>query len=341
MTRNNAPGGQPVRTGRAAFVATTGGHLVEMRLLATLLEPERHHDALWITHRTPQSESVLEGERVLFVDFVEARDIFAAARRAPLITRTMRAARVDAVYSTGAALALSALPAARLVGAPATYIESLTRPLGPSMTGRVLSLLPWIRMLTQYTSRAGRRWKYRMSLMDSFVTRTSSTTPAPRRVFVTFGTVGRYEFRRLLDRLVAILPADCDVVWQTGSTRVDGLMIDARPMMTDVEFQAEIARADVVVAHAGCGTFLRCLGLGKAPVMVPRRSAYDEHVDDHQEQLAQVAATRGLAVMREADQVTWDDLVQAAAIRVLGRESKDDTLGPASGAPGADPVRDA
>src|SRR5690606_23340360 len=92
--------------------------------------------------------------------------------------------------------------------------------------------------------------------------------------------------------------------------------IDARPMMTEAEFRAEVARADVVVAHAGCGTFLQCLELGKAPAMVPRRAAHDEHVDDHQEQLASVAAGRGLAVMREADELRWADLCEAAAIRV-------------------------
>src|SRR5699024_10488027 len=129
--------------------------------------------------------------------------------------------------------------------------------------------------------------------------------PPPRRVLVTVGTAGRYEFRRLLDRLVAVIPPGCQVVWQTGATDVSGLPVDARPMMSDAEFQDEISRADVIVAHAGCGTFLRSLELGKVPVLVPRRAAFDEHVDDHQEQLARTAAAKGLAVMQEADEVDW------------------------------------
>lgn len=305
---------------RPAFVASTGGHLIEMRLLAELLEPERHHRALWITHRTPQSETVLAGEDVLFVDLVQTRDLKAAVRVTPEIVRAMRDNRVDAVYSTGAAIALSALSPALLVGARANYVESLTRPLGPSMTGRLLSMLPWVRTLTQYEARAGRRWRYQASLMDTFVTRVVAT-PHPRRVFVTVGTAGRYEFRRLLDRLVEVLPDDCEVVWQTGSTSTAGLGINARPMMTDTEFQHQISRADVVVAHAGCGTFLRCLELGKVPVLVPRRAVHDEHVDDHQAQLARVAESRGLAVMREADAVAWADLCQAAGIAVARRRS--------------------
>ncbi len=304
------------RDGRPAFIASTGGHLVEMRLLAPVLEPGRHRQALWVTHRTPQSESALAGEDIVFVDHVGSRDYAGVVRVAPRILRALRTHDVDTVYSTGAAIALSALPLARLSGARTTYVESLTRPLGPSMTGRILGALPWGRVLTQYEALAGRRWKYAVSLMDSFIASRSAAPARPRRVFVTIGTVGQYQFRRVLERLVDVLPPECEVTWQTGTTRTDGLGIDARPMMTEAEFRAEVARADVVVAHAGCGTFLQCLELGKAPVMVPRRAAHDEHVDDHQEQLASVAAGRGLAVMREADELRWADLCEAAAIRV-------------------------
>lgn len=316
---------QPLAVGRRggrrrpAFVATTGGHLVEMRLLASLLEPERHRQALWITHRTPQSETVLAGEDVLFVDFVHTRDLRAAVRVTPEVVAALRAHRVDAVYSTGAAIAVSALSLARFVGARATYIESLTRPSGPSMSGRLLSFLPWVRTLTQYETRAGARWHYRASLMDGFATVPAPRTGPPTRIFVTVGTAGRYGFRRLLDRLVTILPPECEVVWQTGATSTTGLDVTARPMMTDTEFQREIERADVVVAHAGCGTFLRCLELGKVPVLAPRRSAHDEHVDDHQEQLARTAAERGLAVMRQADEVDWAALCEAASLAVERR----------------------
>lgn len=317
MSRTDVrPVAAPPRPPRPAFVATTGGHLVEMRLLAGILEPERHGQALWITHRTPQSETVLAGEDVLYVDFVRTRDLRTAVRVTPGLVRALRSNRIDAVYSTGAAIAVSALSLAQVVGARATYVESLTRPHGPSMTGRLLSLLPWVRTLTQYESSAGRRWRYHASLLDTFTGDRAPAPAPPQRVFVTVGTAGRYEFRRLLDRLVAVLPAHCEVVWQTGSTSVAGLGIEARPMMTDAEFQEEIVRADVVVAHAGCGTLLRCLDLGKAPVLVPRRAAHGEHVDDHQVQLARTASAQGLAVMREADDVDWDALCLAAGTTV-------------------------
>lgn len=94
------------KPGRPAFVATTGGHLVQLSLLAPLLEPDRHEDALWITHRSPQSESMLAGKRVHWVPMVHARKWHQVLRRTPGVLVAMRRAGVDRVYSTGAALGL-------------------------------------------------------------------------------------------------------------------------------------------------------------------------------------------------------------------------------------------
>lgn len=302
---------------RPAFVATTGGHLVQLYLMSPVLEPVRHRDALWITHRTPQSESMLGGHRVVFVDPVEARDWRTVLRRTPTVLRALRAHRVDAVYSTGAALALSTLPGARLVGARPRYIESLARSSGPSLAGRVLERLPWVPVYTQYPQNATGRWRYEHSLLDSF-TVDRAVDPAgadPRRIFVTLGTTKPWQFRRLVDRVLEIVPPGSDVVFQTGVTEVGDLDIDARAMMSDADFRKEIEQADVVVSHAGCGTFMRCLEAGKVPLLIPRRAVHGEHVDDHQEQIASVGQERGLALMREVDELSLDDLRTAAALR--------------------------
>ncbi|QTE29653.1 glycosyltransferase [Pengzhenrongella sicca] len=295
-----------------AFVATTGGHLVQMTLMVPFLEPDRHRDALWITHRTAQSESLLRDERrVVFVPPVEARDWLTVLRRTPEVLTALRRHHVDRVYSTGAALALTALPLAPLVGARPTFVESLARPAGPSVAGRVLSRLPWVDCFTQYPANADTHWSYRYSLLDSFRAAEDGADRVPKRIFVTLGTARPWQFRRLVDRILEIVPADCTIVWQTGCTETSDLDIDARAVMPDAEFQQEIDRADVVVSHAGVGTFLRCLEAGKVPVLVPRRLAHDEHIDDHQEQIAQVGSERGLALMREADALTFEDLVLA------------------------------
>ena len=77
-----------------------------------------------------------------------------------------------------------------------------------------------------------------------------------------------------------------------------------------------IAEADVLVAHAGVGTALAALEVGKCPVLVPRRVSHGEHVDDHQIQIAKELSARGLALSVDADDLTLDDLMVAAQSRV-------------------------
>ena len=303
---------------KPAFVATTGGHLVQLSLMVPVLEPERHRDAVWITHRTPQSESLLRDQRyVVYVPAVEARDWKTVLRGSPVVLAALRRHHVDRVYSTGAALALSALPLAPLVGARPTFVESLARPDGPSVAGRVLARVPWVGCYTQYPENADDRWRYRYSLLDAFRVGADGADRMPEHIFVTLGTARPWQFRRLVDRLLQVIPPECSVVWQTGCTDTTGLDLDARPVMPDADFQREIERADVVVSHAGVGTFLRCLGAGRVPVLVPRRLAFGEHVDDHQEQIARVGSDRGLALMREADALTFEDLVLAGSRRAV------------------------
>jgi UDP-N-acetylglucosamine transferase subunit ALG13 len=89
--------------------------------------------------------------------------------------------------------------------------------------------------------------------------------------------------------------------------------------------------ADVVVAHAGVGTALAAFEVGKQPVLVPRRLAHGEHVDDHQIQIAGELGTRGLALSVEAGALTLDHLLSAASSRVatLAQDPPFVTGGPA------------
>lgn len=305
-----------VRGGRPVFVATTGGHLVQLTHLAPLLEPERHMNGVWITHPSAQSESILAGADVRFVPFIHARRVDRAILGTPRILRILHQVRADTVYSTGAALAMATLPAARLVGAKSVFIESLARPDAPSLTGRILAWLPWIECYTQYERNAGQRWRYRFDLLRRFVSEPIEHPREIRRVLVTLGTAQPWGFRRLLAHLLAILPPEVEVIWQTGATDVRDLPLNAVEMMSDAELQTQIRLADVVVAHAGVGVTLRCLEAGKAPVLVPRRAEHGEHVDDHQLQIARVTEDHGLAIHVDANDLELQHLREAASRRV-------------------------
>jgi UDP-N-acetylglucosamine transferase subunit ALG13 len=138
-----------------------------------------------------------------------------------------------------------------------------------------------------------------------------------RRVVVTVGTQANYGFRRLLERLVEIIPSNVEVLWQTGSTDVSGLPIDARPKIDHRELTAAIADADAVVAHCGVGSAISCFRVGRRPVLVPRRRSHDEHVDDHQLHLARYLEGRGLTEIAPiVDELSWDLVVASARYRI-------------------------
>jgi len=65
-----------------------------------------------------------------------------------------------------------------------------------------------------------------------------------------------------------------------------------------------IRKADMVIAHAGAGTTLLCLELGKKPVIVTRQKKYNEHLDDHQVPFARMMEKLGYAfVAYEVDEI--------------------------------------
>jgi UDP-N-acetylglucosamine--N-acetylmuramyl-(pentapeptide) pyrophosphoryl-undecaprenol N-acetylglucosamine transferase len=305
----------------ALLVASSGGHLKQLYDLRPRLrgpDGRPHTEVTWLTFDTPQARSLLEGERVVFARYTAPRDVAGVLANLRLASRTLAGGRFSQVISTGSAIALSFLPLARALGVPCHYIESATRADGPSTTGRLMARVPGVHLYTQHAGWAEARWRYAGSVFDGFATIPDpAPPPAIRRAVVTLGTMETYGFRRLLERLLAVLPAEVEVLWQTGCTDTTGLPIDGRRAVGAAELLAAMRRADVVVAHAGTGTALTALEIGKCPVLVPRVHAHGEHVDDHQAQTARELAGRGLAVDAGADDLRLDHLLAAAARRVV------------------------
>jgi len=304
----------------ALLVANNGGHVKQLHSLAPRLGFAT--DRVWVTVRAPQTTALLRDEEVVWVDYPDARDLGAVLRHARAVSPVFRRRRIETVVSTGASLALSVLPQAAARGIDARYIESATRFEGPSMAGRLLARVPRIAMYTQYEHLADRRWRFGGSVFDGFTAeRVPGPAPSPLRVVVTVGSTGAYGFRRLLDRVVQVLPEHSVVTWQTGSTDVAGLelrgvQVQARATMPADELAAEVAAADVVIAHAGTGSALGALEAGRLPLLVPRRVEHGEHVDGHQGEIARMLEQRQLALVREADELTRNDLDLVATSRV-------------------------
>ncbi len=307
-------------SGRALFVANSGGHLNELLHLSRRL-PMDITDELWVTFDGPQSRSLLAGRNVHYVRYSAPRDAAATLANAAKAARLLARQRFDWAFSTGATVAVSFLPLARARGIPSYYIESATRVDGPSLTGRILSWVPGIRKYTQYHGWASvgwaeSGWAYCGSVFDGFevssASRGAAVCSTVRRVVVTVGASEVYGFRRLVERLLSLLPASAEVLWQTGRTDVADLGIAGRQQVPAGELAAAMRDADLVVAHAGVGSALTALECGKRPVLVPREPEHGEHVDAHQFQVATALASRGLAIARSVEELTYGDLADAA-----------------------------
>lgn len=295
------------------LVANDGGHLTQLHMLRPRLG--FGEDVVWVTPRTPQTESLLAGERVHWAEPCPPRDVQAVLRNAASCRPLFDRYDVNLVVSTGAALALAVLPQARLRHVETVYIESATRLDAPSLSGRLLSMVPGVRTFSQSTALTRGHWSFLGSPWDLY-----ESQPGPpravRSVVVTLGTQEGYGFRRLIERLRLVIPRDAQVLWQTGGTDTDGLGIRARPRVPAEELAAAVRGADVVVAHAGTGIALMALENGKLPVLVPRRALHGEHVDDHQLTIALELCLRDLCVARDADSLKLADLEHAAARQV-------------------------
>lgn len=114
-------------------------------------------------------------------------------------------------------------------------------------------------------------------------------------ILVSLGT-HEQPFDRLLE-IVAPLAQEDSLVIQHGHTPPSTDMRASWIEFTSYdELVGLMSDAEAVICHAGVGTIMSALGVGKCPVVVARRARFDEHVDDHQVQITSAFAERGIIV---------------------------------------------
>lgn len=271
------------------LVASPGGHVEELAELMGRLTPAPEQP-VWVTARSLQTERLLSGERVEWIPSVGSRQAWRAARSLPLARRLLHKHRPERVISTGAALALPYLLAARATGARVHYIESATRLHRPSLTGRVLERVPGVHLHHQAFDQPRGRWRATGSVFDSFAPGPEGD-PGSEDALLTVGTE-RFAFDRAL-ALTELIP-DLSWVVQTGHTPADDADPRYQPWLSPDALVDLTTRASLVVTHAGVGSVLLALRAGKHPVVLPRLAELHEHADDHQLELAQALEQRGL-----------------------------------------------
>lgn len=314
----------PDEQGTTLCVASTGGHLDELARIVPAITPAARA-VEWVTFDDPQVATALPGEVVHLLPYVPPRGYLELLRGLPPVRDLLRSGRYDRVVSTGSAVAIPFMALARRWGIPCHYVESAARSVGPSATGKVAAALPWVHCYTQHPGWASRRWHDRGSLFDRYHRVPAKPSSVIRSAVVTLGTMRKYGFRAAVAALVGVLPEvlapDAEVLWQVGSTDVADFGIAAHDRVPARDLRQAVQEADLVVSHAGVGSALTALDAGRCPVLLPRRAAFDEHVDDHQALIAAELAGRGLAVSRTPDRLTAADLLASRHTGVVADDS--------------------
>lgn len=302
------------------LVASAGGHLEELlRMSKRFVAPGQTVE--WVTPTTPQSQALLRGQTVYSVPYIGPRDLKIARQQLFQAHRIISRSHYAAVISTGAAIAIPYLLAATLHRVPAHYIESAARSMEPSLTGKLAGLIPKVKLYSQYDQWSRSRWDFQGSVFDGYSAIQQPNPRLCRRVVVTLGTMQGYGFRRAVvaaQRVLAQLSEPPEsVLWQTGCTDVSDLDIEGRDIVPSDELSDAMKQADLVIAHAGVGSALTALSLGKCPVLISRREKFGEHVDDHQLMIANFLERRGLAVVADPESLCLADFRQAMELRAV------------------------
>lgn len=104
-----------------------------------------------------------------------------------------------------------------------------------------------------------------------------------------------------LDRLVAAGEITEEVVAQVGHSEFTSPRLTIHRMLPYDQLQDALRAARRVITHGGPATIMQAFAVGKVPIVVPRQSAFGEHVDDHQVRFARRVADRCLVVLDIAD----------------------------------------
>jgi UDP-N-acetylglucosamine--N-acetylmuramyl-(pentapeptide) pyrophosphoryl-undecaprenol N-acetylglucosamine transferase len=298
------------------LAASGGGHLDLLRSIAPALAD---YERTWITTPGRGAERLAaDGERVLVVPPVDLRNRGLGNPRRSL--RIVAAERPRTVITSGAGIAVTFTAAARALGARVLFAETMARVADGSVSGRILTrlahttLVQWPEMASVHRGAI----VCRPALLDGLA------PAAPRPGQGTFVTLGTHHqgFTRLLEMVEAaaaagILPRP--VRGQTGASGHFASELpdsDLRPWWKPDEMREGLHGAEVVVTHAGAGVIASCLRAGRRPLVLARLGSRDEHVDDHQRQLARKLSELGL-VVELGDRIGPEDVRAARTAPVV------------------------
>lgn len=297
------------RNVRVALAASPGGHI---DLLIALRAAVGHFDRTWVLPPSARCDALAAaGERTTPVR-IFGSSLQRLAGNLRDVGRSLRRVRPDLVITSGAGVVVPYCLAARALGARIVYMETMARVSTGSRAGRVLSriadatLVQWPESLGVYPG--GRVCSPALLVPDG-------AGPGPAERYQRAGTfVAMGTHWQPFDRLMAmvddaardgILPSP--ITAQVGEFTYSSDRVETISSVSPACLDALIRGSEVVVCHGGAGIIATTLRVGRRPLVLARREADGEHIDDHQHEIVDKLASLGL-LTRLGDSITEEDV---------------------------------
>ncbi len=299
---------------KVCLAASGGGHV---RQLLDLQPVWSEHDYFFVTEDTALGHTLGQdhpthfvphfawGQAKLGAPFRMLRSAFVSlVRSARIIGRE----RPEVLITTGAGAVFPTLLWAKLFGARVVMIESFARFEKPSLFGRIAS-----RFADDIVVQSAKLDGYYPGA-HVFDPLKMLDTPPPKKRPLLFATVGAtLPFDRLVDSVGALkaegaIPEEVLIQTGLGGHRPDGAeVVETLPFD---RVQAVLREASIVVCHGGTGSLITALRQGCQVIAIPRLSRLGEHYDDHQAEITEAFAARGLVLVANS----VDELRAALAV---------------------------
>ena len=114
-------------------------------------------------------------------------------------------------------------------------------------------------------------------------------------ILVMLGTQNN-SFHRLLDQIEQLIEKEViqeEVIVQAGYTKYKSKNMEIFDLIPKDEIKRYQQEASYIITHGGAGSIITSLKLDKKVIAVPRKHEYDEHVNNHQEEIVELFNKKG------------------------------------------------
>ncbi|RDB72434.1 hypothetical protein C1875_02895 [Eggerthella lenta] len=118
-------------------------------------------------------------------------------------------------------------------------------------------------------------------------------------IFVTVGT-HEQQFNRLIeeiDNLIGSGKLQHTCFMQIGYSTYIPKHCKWSRLLGYQDMKRYMTEADIVITHGGPSSFIEAMALGKTPLVVPRRSVFGEHINDHQLEFVRFLEGKGFGIL--------------------------------------------